>query len=99
MDEYDAHIEALRRRQVELEREIWASEAVVKAAPGSTESLANIEVLHWRKAELRAVYAALQLFEDLMRRQVPFWFRVIMLTLFFVATFIAGTAIWLQLFR
>jgi len=98
-NEYDSHIEALRRRQVELEREIWASEAVVRASPGSTESLGNIEVLHWRKNELRAVYAALQFFEDRTRRSVPIWLLVVMSTLTLAAIAIAGWALWLQILK
>jgi hypothetical protein len=96
-DESVLWLEVLRRRAHELERDIWVTEASIEASSGSTQATNRIEILRWKREELRAINAAIAILDE-RHRPVPSWMIVISVMTGLTATLIAGWALWMQLY-
>lgn len=92
----EQHIAALRRRLVDLEREISVMEAAMAASPQSATA-GDVEVSRWRRAEADAIRLAIELLERAAhRREIPHWMYMLMLMMVTLAMALAGTALWIH---
>lgn len=87
----DEHVDALRKRLLELEHDMYINDAIIAANPKNATP-GDVEVARWRRTEAAAIRAAIELFEG--RRSIPLWLYLALSVMVGVAMVLAGVALW-----
>lgn len=87
------YVTALRKRLLQLERDIYFNDAAFAANPQSA-TVGDVEMVRMRHLEAEAIRAAIAEMDGERERAIPLWLYLALAMMVGVAIVLAGVALW-----